>query len=97
MAADQILIICDGEFSFGSMLASYIRFYSIDQFQPVVITLHQQHLHPLAVQVMSEDGIDISECKPLNINKIKITPFGLQCTSPRKCNPVFQNTSTQKK
>ena len=25
----------------------------------------------LAVQVMSEDGIDISECKPLNINKIK--------------------------
>lgn len=61
MPAEKLLILCSGEYSFGPMIAAYIQFYSENRIQPCIVAVDTQHMHPLAIQVMKEDGIDITK------------------------------------
>ena len=60
MSSAQILIHCTSEFSNGQMMAGYIRFYAEEQLRVQLVNGQVHHTHPLAIQVMKEDGIDIS-------------------------------------
>jgi arsenate reductase (thioredoxin) len=61
MSTEKLLILSSGEFSFGPMIAAYIKFYSENRIRPCMVATETQHLHPLAIQVMKEDGIDITD------------------------------------
>jgi arsenate reductase len=60
MPSENLLILSSGEFSFGPMIAAYIQFYSEYRIKPTIVAVETNHLHPLAIQVMKEDGIDIT-------------------------------------
>ncbi len=70
MTANQILIVCSGEHSKSQMLAGYLAFYSGSRLKFEVATTFKHVLHPLAIQVMKEDGIDISAAKTNKLSDI---------------------------
>ncbi len=77
MATQELLIICSGEYSFGQMMAGYVKFYSGNNLRPTVVAIEKDVLHPLAVQVMKEDGIDISSARNMQAQHIGSKTYDL--------------------
>ena len=55
-----IEIYCNNNFGCAEILAGYLNFYSKRSIQLIILTNGLQEIHPLSIQVMMEDGIDIS-------------------------------------
>jgi protein-tyrosine-phosphatase len=77
MSSQELLLICSGEHSFGQMLAGYLGFYSGKKFNSTVVTLENRGLHPLAIQVMKEDGIDIASARNILMQQIPSRRYDL--------------------
>lgn len=56
----RVLIACIGNSSRSQMAEGYLQFYGIGKAKYCSATLLPSSIHPLAVQVMAEDNIDIS-------------------------------------
>ncbi len=59
----KILVLCTGNACRSQMAEGYLRFFIQGQVEVISAGLEPTHLHPLAVQVMLEDNIDISEAE----------------------------------
>jgi arsenate reductase len=64
----NILILCTGNSCRSQMAEGYLRHFAGDRFQVYSAgTFPKDHVHPLAVQVMDEDGVDISRQRPKDV------------------------------
>ena len=65
-----VLILCTGNSCRSQMAEGFLRHYQSDKFEPHSAgTQPQPRIHPLAVKVMAEKGIDISGQHPKNLGE----------------------------
>ena len=56
----RVLFLCTGNSARSQMAEAFLRKYAGDRFEAHSAGLEPKHIHPLAIQVMREKGIDIS-------------------------------------
>ena len=70
MNKPNILILCTGNSCRSQMAEGYLRHYAADRFAVHSAgTAPKGEIHPLAVQVMAEDGIDICGHRPKDLQE----------------------------
>ena len=66
----NILILCTGNSCRSQIAEGYFRHYAADRFETHSAgTEPKDAVHPLAVQVMAEEGIDISDHRPKDLQE----------------------------
>jgi len=66
----MILVLCTGNSARSQMAEAFLRKYKGDHFIAASAgTQPKQHVHPLAIRVMNEIGIDISDQRPKDIQE----------------------------
>lgn len=92
MYKKRVLIVCTGNSCRSQMAEGFIRHYGDEQFDVVSAGTRPSGLHPIAVQVMDEIGIDISRHKSKHVNEFFNQPFDYVitvCDHARKSCPFF--------
>jgi arsenate reductase len=56
----RVLFLCTGNSARSQMAEAFLRKYAGDRFEAHSAGLEPKNIHPLAIQVMQEKGIDIS-------------------------------------
>ena len=56
----RVLFLCTGNSARSQMAEAFLRKYAGNRFEAYSAGLEPKHIHPLAIQVMREKGIDIS-------------------------------------
>lgn len=70
MSKPNILILCTGNSCRSQIAEGYFRHYAADRFDTHSAgTEPKDEVHPLAVQVMAEEGIDISGHRPKDLQE----------------------------
>ena len=65
-----VLILCTGNSCRSQMAEGFLRHFQADQFEPHSAgTEPQPRVHPLAIKVMAEVGIDLSGQRPKNLGE----------------------------
>jgi arsenate reductase len=88
----SILILCTGNSCRSQMAEGFLRSFDSDLQVFSAGTKPVAAVHPLAVQVMQEDGIDISKHKPKLVDDFLATPFDFVvtvCDGAKENCPVF--------
>src|SRR5262245_24008740 len=66
----HILVLCTGNSCRSQMAEGYLRHFAANRFEVCSAgTEPKTEVHPLAVQVMAEDGIDISGQRPKDLKE----------------------------
>lgn len=65
----KILVLCTGNACRSQMAEGYLRYFTHGQAEVLSAGLDPTHLHPLAVEVMQEDNIDISEAESKGLDQ----------------------------
>ena len=60
MEKENILILCTGNSARSQMAEAYFRKFGPKRFEPMSAGLEPRPINPLTIQVMKEDGIDMS-------------------------------------
>ena len=63
----RVLFICEHNSARSQIAAAYLRKYGSDEYDVESAGLEPTELNPLAVAVMREAGIDISDQKPQSV------------------------------
>lgn len=71
----SILILCTGNSCRSQMAEAYMRFFLGEKAVVQSAGITPQPLHPLAVNVMQEDGIDIGTQLPTDVNALAKTEY----------------------
>ncbi|MBC8048093.1 MAG: hypothetical protein H7Y00_14945 [Fimbriimonadaceae bacterium] len=74
MSLVKILIVADEKTGMGVIMQSYLQFYSTGQYETHLLK-NADEIHPLVIQVMKEDGIDITNFMSRKTSDIKKTIF----------------------
>ena len=70
MNEPNILVLCTGNSCRSQMAEGYLRRYAADRFASHSAgTEPKENVHPLAVEMMGEDGIDISGHRPKDLQE----------------------------
>jgi len=70
MNAPNILILCTGNSCRSQMAEGYFRALAGDRFQVYSAGMSPKNrVHPLAVEVMAEDGVDVSTQQPKDLSE----------------------------
>lgn len=70
MNLPTVLILCTGNSCRSQMAEGYVRHLAGDRFNVLSAgTNPSEQVHPLAVQVMAEDGVDISSQRPKGLRE----------------------------
>lgn len=88
----RILILCTGNSCRSQMAEGYIKHFRPDWEVFSAGTAPADNVHPLAVKVMKEDGVDISNGKPELVDQYISRPFDYVitvCDSAKETCPVF--------
>jgi len=65
-----VLILCTGNSCRSQMAEGYMQHLAGDRFKVLSAgTTPSDHVHPLAIQVMAEEGVDISGHSPKNLRE----------------------------
>ncbi|MEL6832940.1 MAG: arsenate reductase ArsC [Bacteroidota bacterium] len=64
----RILVLCTGNACRSQMAEGYLRFFTQERAEITSAGLSPTSVHPLAVEVMKEDNIDISEAQPKSVD-----------------------------
>jgi arsenate reductase len=95
----RLLILCTGNSCRSQMAAGWVRHLLGDRWQVASAGTHPtKEVHPLAVRVMAEVGIDISKAVPQSVAPLLDQPFDLAitvCDSAREECPVFPGAREQ--
>lgn len=88
----KILVLCTGNSCRSQMAEGFLK--SFDKNIEVVSagTEPSGEVHPLAIKVMQEEGIDLSECKPKSVNKFLDQEFDYVitvCGGAKETCPMF--------
>jgi len=90
----KVLFLCTGNSARSQMAEGLLRAYS-DEFEPLSAGLEPKKLHPFAVEVMREIGIDISHQKSKSVVEFfghHIPCVVTVCDDARKRCPKFPTT-----
>ncbi len=88
----RILILCTGNSCRSQMAEGYIKHFKPDWEVYSAGTAPAEKVHPLAVKVMEEDGVDISTGKPELVDQYISQPFDYVitvCDNAKETCPVF--------
>lgn len=70
MSNQNILVLCTGNSCRSQMAEGYLRHFAADRFHAFSAGTEPKELvHPLAVDVMQEDGIDITSHRPKHVKE----------------------------
>ncbi|MBN1883996.1 MAG: arsenate reductase ArsC [Candidatus Krumholzibacteriota bacterium] len=93
MPPKTILFLCTGNQARSQMAEATMRRLGGDRYEPVSAgSAPKDRVHPLAVEVMAERGVDISGVVPKSAASFLETPVDLVvtlCDSARQACPVF--------
>ena len=95
----NILILCTGNSCRSQMAAGWLRHLAPAWEVASAGTQPSNQVHPLAVQVMAEVGIDLSQQRPLSVNQFINQPWDLVwtvCGGAQEACPVFAGVVTEK-
>jgi len=88
----RILILCTGNSCRSQMAEGYVKHFRPDFEVISAGTAPAPEVHPLAINVMKEDGIDISEGEPKLVNQFIDQPFDYVitvCDDAKETCPAF--------
>ncbi len=88
----KILFLCTGNSCRSQMAEGWTRHLHADKFEAHSAGVKPVQLHPLAVQVMKEAGVDISAQKSKHVRVLKDVDFDYVvtvCDSARESCPIF--------
>jgi arsenate reductase len=92
MSKLKILFLCTGNSCRSQMAEGWARFLKSDVLEPNSAGIEIQGLNPLAVKVMAEAGIDISNHRSKHLDELKDIPFDwviTVCDSANQMCPFF--------
>lgn len=75
MSKLKILFLCTGNSCRSQMAEGWARFLKSDVLEPNSAGIEIQGLNPLAVKVMAEAGIDISNHRSKHLDELRDIPF----------------------
>jgi arsenate reductase len=88
----KVLFLCTGNSCRSQMAEGWARHIHGDKFEVHSAGIKPQELHPLAVRVMKEAGVDISGQKSKHVRVLKDVAFDYVvtvCDSARESCPLF--------
>ena len=86
----DILVLCEGNNCRSQIAEGYLRYYAGHKANVYSAGIEVAGIHPLTVQVLAEDGIDISSHTSNKMNEYTEIDFDLLLTV---CNSVTSNCS----
>jgi arsenate reductase len=91
----KVLFLCTGNSARSQMAEGYLRHVAGDLFEPLSAGIEPKGLNPLAVEAMSEIGIDISHQKSKDVVSFlgQHIPYVVTvCDNARERCPIFPRT-----
>jgi arsenate reductase len=88
----KILFLCTGNSCRSQMAEGWARYLKADLIEPYSAGIQTHGLNPLAVKVMAEAGVDISQQRSKHLDEVKDIPFDwviTVCDSANESCPVF--------
>jgi arsenate reductase len=88
----RVLVLCTGNSCRSQMAEGWIRHDLGDRVDVVSAGTHPSYVHPLAIRVMAEAGVDISGHTSKSVLRFQHEPMDLVitvCDSAREACPVF--------
>lgn len=95
MSPQTILILCTGNSCRSQMAAGFLRSFDAALMVHSAGTSPAKKVHPLAIEVMQEKGIDISNARPEPVDRYLSTPFDFVitvCDGAKESCPMFTGT-----
>jgi len=94
----KILVLCTGNSCRSQIAEGYLKYFSKGKAEVYSAGVEAHGLNPRAVQVMKEDGIDISKQTSNKVDEYMKIPFDFVitvCDNAREKCPVFPSTAKQ--
>ena len=88
----KILVLCTGNSCRSQMAEGFLKSFDKNLYVVSAGTAPSKEVHPKAVQVMKEEGIDISAGKPKSVNEFLTESFDYVitvCGGAKESCPVF--------
>jgi len=92
----NILIVCTGNSCRSQMAEGYLRYFAKDKAAIYSAGIETQGVNPKAIEIMKEDGIDISGHTSNNIDEYRNVNFDFiitVCDNARERCPYFPSTA----
>ena len=94
----RILIICNTNASMSQIAEAFLRHLTFSRVEVYSAGITPRNIHPLAVKVMKELGIDISQNHNRSVNEFYNDRFDFIITlqdEAREKSPIFQGSHTK--
>lgn len=91
----KVLFLCTGNSARSQMAEGYLRQVAGDQFEPLSAGIEPKGVNPLAIEAMSEIGIDISHQKSKDVVSLlgQYIPYVITlCEDAKERCPIFPRT-----
>ncbi|UHG93345.1 arsenate reductase ArsC [Spirosoma oryzicola] len=96
MNQTKILVLCTGNSARSQLAEGYLQHFAGDRAQVYSAGVAPHGVNPLAVQVMAEDGIDISHHTSNHADEYSAIPFDYVitvCDNAREQCPIFPSSA----
>jgi arsenate reductase len=94
----RILILCTGNSCRSQMAEGYLRNYAKDEAEVYSAGIETHGVNPKAIEIMKEDGIDISQHTSNNVDEYRNINFDFVitvCDNAKEQCPIFPSTAKQ--
>jgi len=94
----RILVLCTGNSCRSQIAEGYLQYFAKDKAEVYSAGIETHGVNPKAIEVMKEDGIDISHHTSNNVNEYRNINFDFVitvCDNARELCPVFPSTAKQ--
>jgi len=91
----KVLFLCTGNSARSQMAEGFLRHVASDKYEVLSGGIEPKGLHPLAVEVMKEIGIDISRQRSKDVRQMLGTPIQYVvtvCDNAKERCPIFLGT-----
>ena len=91
----KVLFLCTGNAARSQMAEGYLRHVASDKYEVLSAGIRPKGLHPLAIEVMSEIGVDISRQRSKDVRQMLGIPVHYVvtvCDKAKEQCPIFPNT-----
>ncbi len=95
MSKAKVLFLCTGNSARSQMAEGHLRNLASSNFEPLSAGIEPKGLHPLAVEVMQEIGIDISQQTSKDVREFlgQAIPYVVTvCDNAKQRCPIFPRT-----
>lgn len=95
MSKPKVLFLCTGNSARSQMAEGYLRHVAGGEFEPLSAGVEPKSLNPLAIEVMSEIGVDISKHRSKDVREFlgQAIPYVITvCDNAKQRCPIFPRT-----